>query len=84
MSIKWNPSKTVGKSQHAYYRLSKRFCPDPMVEDDRWFVEYQARRGPYDPNGKFAVVVQAFGFETQEAAVAGAEQNAEWSLKDFR
>jgi len=37
-----------------------------------------------DPNGKFAVVVQAFGFETQEAAVAGAEQNAEWSLKDFR
>lgn len=51
-----------------------------MVKDDRWFVEYQVRIGPYDPNGTFAVVVQAFGFVTQEAAIAGAEENAEWSL----
>ena len=75
--------KNCRKIEARLLSVIEAILPRPMVGEDRWFVEYQAVRGPYDPNGKFAVVVQAFGFETQEAAVAGAEQNAEWSLKDF-
>jgi hypothetical protein len=72
--------KNCRKIEARLLSVIEAILPRPMVGEDRWFVEYQAVRGPYDPNGKFAV---AFGFETQEAAVAGAEQNAEWSLKKF-
>jgi hypothetical protein len=83
MNIEWNNTQTVGKSKHAYYRLTKRYCPEPTVEEDRWFVEYQALRGPYDPNGTFTVIGNAFGFKTKEEAITAAEENAEFDLKNL-
>ena len=83
MSIQWNPTKTLGKCEHAYYKLSQRYCPEPAVEEDRWFVEYQPLQGPYDPNGKFLIVEQPFGFKTKEEAIAGAEQNDETTARNL-
>jgi hypothetical protein len=50
MNIEWNRDQTLGKSEHAYYRLSQRYCPEPGIEERRWFVDYQAGAQGYDPN----------------------------------
>jgi hypothetical protein len=81
MSIQWNQSQTVGKSEHGYYRLSKRYCAEPTVEEDRWFAEYQPGAHQYDPEGQFIPVGQLYGFKTKEEAVAAAEKDAETLAK---
>jgi hypothetical protein len=81
MNIEWNNTQTLGKSKHAYYRLTEQYCPEPTVEERRWFVEYQVIVGPFDPNGNFVIVEQPFGFKTKEEAIAGAEENAKFDLQ---
>jgi hypothetical protein len=76
MSIQWNQTQTVGKSELGYYRLSERYCAEPTVEEDRWFSEYQTGAHQYDPEGEFSVL-RSDGFKSKEEAVAAAEKNAE-------
>jgi hypothetical protein len=78
MLIQWDKDQTLGKSEHAYYRLSQRHCPEPGIEEWRWFTDYQAIRGPYDPNSKFLTIGSTAGFKTKEEAIAACEENAQW------
>jgi hypothetical protein len=83
MLIQWNKDQTLGKGEHAYYRLSQRERPEPGIEEWRWFIDYQALRGPYDPNGIFTTIGNAFGFKTKQEAIAASEENAEFDKKNL-
>jgi hypothetical protein len=82
MLIQWNNDQTLGKSEHAYYRLSQRYCPEPGIEERRWFAVYQAGAQVYDPNGIFTTVKDPVGFKTKEEAIAACEENAKFD-KDY-
>ena len=75
MLSQWNKDQTLGKGEHAYYRLSQRYCPEPAIEEWRWFIDYQAIRGPYDPNGTFTTIGSC---KIKEEAIAACEENAQF------
>jgi hypothetical protein len=74
--ITWNKEKTVGKSQHAFYRISERHCPGS--EEKRLFTHYQAGAQNYEPQGKLTAIGSDSGYKTKEEAIAVCEENAEY------
>jgi hypothetical protein len=81
MNIQWNNDQTLGKSKHAYYKLSRRYCGEPGVEEQRWFAEYQPGAHTFDPTGTLIVIEHPHGFKTKEEAMVACEKNAEYDLK---
>ena len=78
MLIQWNKDQTLGKSEHAYYRLSRRECLEPGIEEWRWFTDYQAGAQAYDPDGIFTNISGRQGFKTKEEAITACEENAQY------
>jgi hypothetical protein len=79
--IIWNKEKTVGKSQHAFYRISERHSPG--IEEKRLFTHYQAGAQNYEPNGKFTAIGSDFGYKTKEEAIALCEEAAEMDKQNL-
>lgn len=81
VNITWNPEKTVGKSQHAFYRISERHTAG--TEEMRLYTHYQAGTQNYDPQDKFTAIGSDSGYETREEAIALCEETAEFDKKSL-
>lgn len=81
MNIQWNKEKTIGKSQHAFYRISERHTPG--TEEMRLYTHYQAGAQTYDPHAKFTAIGSDSGYTTREEAIALCEETAEFDKKNL-